>query len=292
MEKQIKILINSDLKKSWWGFFIFVALLIAPLTQVAAGVLVAPSVIVLSDKNKTGRMNLQNTSNTPKEVSISFSFGIPESDSLGNVNVYLNDSAVTDPRSALGWIKAFPKKLIIPPNGSQVVRFMAKPPKDLPDGEYWARVVVESQEGTTSIPTANEGDQITTKLNMIMRTAVVLKYRTGDLVAQLDMNKATATVSDSNVDVLVDMTNKGNVSYVGILKCRLLDADKKEISQNHVQLAVYHDLKRRITLPILDGDFKKPYSVEVSISNKGRKDIPSDEMIFGNDITDMLSINE
>lgn len=292
MKKKNRILIGANSQNSLWGFFIILALLAAPLSQLAAGVLVAPSVIVLQEKSKTGRMNLQNPSNSPKEVSISFSYGIPESDSLGNVNIFLRDTGITDTHSALGWVKAFPRKLIIPSNGSQVVRFIAKPPKGLADGEYWVRVVVESQEGTTSIPTATENEQITTKLNMIMRTAIMLKYRTGELVAAIELKGTEVIVNESSVDVIADFENKGNVSYIGLLECRLLDADKKEISKNHIQLAVYKDLKRRVTLPIIEGNFKKPYSVAVSVTNKGRKDIPTNEMVFGNDLSDLISLNE
>ena len=291
MNKKNRILISGNSMNSLWGFFIIFAMCIAPISQVTAGVLVAPSVIVLDGKSKTGRMNLQNPSNTPKEVSISFSFGIPESDSLGNVNIFLRDTAITDPNSALGWVKAFPRKLIIPANGSQVVRFIAKPPKGLADGEYWVRVVVESQEGITSIPTATDEEQITTQLNMIMRTAVMLKYRTGELVAALEIRDTEIIQNETNVDVIVDMINKGNVSYIGLLECRLLDANKKEISKHHLQLAVYRDLKRRITLPLVEGDFQKPYSVAVSITNKGRNDIPSNEMVFGNELSEQISLN-
>lgn len=292
MNKNYKIPKGVNFQYSLWGFFIMLLLLTAPVSQIAAGVIVAPSVIVIDEKSKTGRMNLQNPSNTPKEVAIDFSYGIPESDSLGNVNIFLSDSGVTDPQSALGWIRAFPRKLIIPPNGSQVVRFIAKPPKDLKDGEYWVRVVVESQEGTTSIPVATDNEQITTKLNMIMRTAIMLKYRTGDLLASVELKDTYANVSENSVDVFVDLKNTGNVSYIGILECQLLDADKKLISSNNLQLALYKDLLRRISLPIVDGNFKKPYSVAVSITNKGRKDIPSDEMVFGNEISASISLVE
>lgn len=292
MNKKNRILINGNSQNSLWGFFIILTLLVAPLSQLTAGVLVAPSVIVLDGKSKTGRMNLQNPSNSPKEVSISFSFGIPESDSLGNVNIFLRDTGITDSQSALGWVRAFPRKLIIPPNGSQVVRFIAKPPKGLDDGEYWVRVVVESQEGTTSIPTATDEEQITTQLNMIMRTAVMLKYRTGELVAALEIKDTEIIQNESSIDVMVDMTNKGNVSYIGVIECTLLDANKKEISKHHLQLAVYRDLKRRITLPLAEGDFQRPYSVAVTITNKGRNDIPANEMVFGNELSELISINE
>ena len=258
--------------------------------NILAGVLVAPPVVFISENGRTGRLTVQNPTNAPKEVTVSFSFGLPESDSLGNVNIILQDSAVTDPRSCLEWVRAFPRKLVIPANGSQIVRFVASPPKDLPDGEYWARVVVEAQEGATTIPTPEDDNKITTKLNMIMRTAIMLKYRTGDLVANLEMNSADAEVVDSKVHVMLDFTNKGNVSYLGVLDCRLLDADNKEISRQDIHLAVYHDLRRRMELPIVDGDFRPPYKVEVVVSSKGRKDIPQEEMIYGNEIVKTLRV--
>ncbi len=282
---------TTSRKRSWWGFFLLTAFAGMVAARATAGVLVAPSVVFMSDDNRTGRMTVQNPTNAPKEVTISFSFGLPESDSLGDVNITLQDSNVTDTRSALGWIRAFPRKLIIPANGSQIVRFVASPPKGLLDGEYWARIVVESQEGVTTVPTASENEQITTKLNMIMRTAIMLKYRTGNCVAELKLNGAEAKQEDSTVEVLVDLTNTGNVSYVGILACRLLDSDNKQVSSNDLQLAVYHDLKRRMLLPVKYGNFRAPYKVEVSISNKGRKDIPSDDMIFGNDILYTVNLN-
>lgn len=272
------------------GIVFALLLLVSTAADLLAGVLVAPPVVFISEKGRTGRLTVQNPTDAPKEVSISFAFGIPESDSLGNVNIYLKDSAVTHPRSALGWIKAFPRKLIIPANGSQVVRFVADPPKDLADGEYWSRVVVEAQEGTATMPAPVDDNKITTKLNMIMRTAVMLKYRTGELVASIKMEQARARLVDSSVSVMVDLTNKGNVSYVGVLACRLLDADGKEISQSDMHLAVYDSLRRHFELPLVAGDFKAPYTVEVSVTNQGRKDLPQEEMIYGNEILQTLNV--
>ena len=272
------------------GIVLSTVLVLFPLFDVIAGVLVAPPVVFISEKGRTGRLTVQNPTDAPKEISISFSFGIPESDSLGNIRIDLQDTAVTDPRSSLGWIKAFPRKLVIPANGSQVVRFVANPPKDLVDGEYWSRVVVQSQEGATSMPTPGAEDKITTKLNMIMRTAVMLKYRTGDLVAAIDVNRTDVQVVDSTVEVLIDMTNKGNCSYIGMLATRLVDADGSEISKSEIQLAVYRDLTRKMKLPIPSSGFRKPYKVEVSISNKGRKDIPQEEMVYGNEISRVMTV--
>ena len=284
---------NRNISKNVWRTRLMVsvvslALILSTATELFAGVLVAPTVVFLSDKSRTGRLTIQNPTNLPKDVTVSFSFGLPSSDSLGDVYLTLQDSNVTDPRSALGWVKAFPRKVVLPPNGSQVVRVVAYPPAGLADGEYWARIVVAAQEGEATIPAANQNGGISTKLNMITQTAIVLKYRTGALVSDLQLLGATAQTTPSQVYVTVNLMNRGNVSYVGVLKCRLVDDNDNEISSNQVDLAVYRNLKRRIALPITDK--KIPRQAEVIISNEGRTDIAPEDVIAGNKITYDLKI--
>ncbi len=266
------------------SIFLITVFLLLTAIELTAGVLVAPTSLILSDKKRTGRLTVQNPSDKPNEVTIAFSFGLPESDSLGNVRIILQDSAVTDPQSSLGWIQAFPRKMVLQPNSSQIVRFVARPPNDLPDGEYWCRVVVKSQSGETSIPVPSDDDKITTKLNMIMQTAIICKYRTGNLISKLEVTGTDIDLMDTTVNVRVSMTNRGNVSYVGVLTARLLDADNREIFKRSTDLAVYRDLTRKMELPITGREFTEPYHVEISISNEGRSDIPPEDMVVGNSI--------
>jgi len=275
----------------WRGLVIFALLLLFPVSELLAGVLVAPTIVYLSDKNRTGRMIVRNPGNEPKEVEIRMGYGLPESDSLGNVRVKLLDSAVTDPRSAMEWIRPFPRKLVLPPGGNQTVRFVANPPRDLPDGEYWARIVVKSQESQVNVPPAEGDEGITTNLNMIMQTAISLKYRKGNLYSKLEMTDAKAKLADSKVNVLVDLINRGNVSYIGVLNCRLTDADNNELSSQRIDLAVYYDLKRRIDLPISGLRPKPPYNVEIFITNEGRTDVEPKDRIRGNEIRYSLVVD-
>lgn len=261
-----------------------------PASTTMAGVLVAPTVVFLSERSPTGELTIQNPANKPTEVTIYFSFGLPTSDSLGNVRVVLQDSSVTDPRSAKDWLRAFPRKFVLPPLGSQMVRFRARPPQDLPPGEYWARVVVRSEEGTMNIPTPSATEGITTRLNMIMQTAVMLKYRKGPLTAELQVNDMWATYDNQRVELMVDMTNLGSASYVGLLKCQVRDATNKEIYERSIQLAVYRDLTRRVDLPLPAGNFEQPFEIDVSISTRGRKDIAPEDIIPGNEITHTLVV--
>lgn len=264
---------------------LFTVLFTAVMNIAEAGVLVAPTSVILSESDRTGRMTVQNPTDKPKEVTIRFSFGIPESDSLGNVTVVMKDSTEIDnPRSALGWVRAFPRKMVLAPGATQVIRFVATPPRDLPDGEYWARIMVRSQESQPTIPNPEDADKITTQLNMIMETAIVLKYRTGDLIARLDVPESDIVKTDSLVSVYFDLNNRGNTSYVGVLNCSLVDADDHEIVGKRLDFAVYEDLKRRIDLPLLNATAKLPWKLNVTISTEGRNDIPPEELITGNRI--------
>lgn len=289
-EKPIPASLKSGLPK--WGFFCLAVLLVV-VGSASAGVLVAPAAVIMDDHGSGGRLNIFNNGDTPMEVTISLSFGLPESDSVGNVNVVLQDSAVTDPRCAMDWMKAFPRKLIVPPNATQVVRFIARPPRDLPDGEYWARVVVESTEGAISVPAANAAEEITTKLNMVMRTAVMVKYRSGDCSTGVRLNAAEARMVDTNrVEVIADLVNTGNASYVGLLQGRLLDAKNREVFKTQAQLAVYYDLRRRLDFFIPAGTFEPPFRVELLVTTKGRRDIPEEEMISGNEVSTVVTLTE
>ena len=273
---------SADDNRQRWGFLFWVVLFLAFAAQTLAGVLVAPTVIFINDRGRTGRMEVQNPTAQPREVSIHFAYGLPTSDSLGNVSVVLQDSGIIDPRSAVEWVKAFPRKLVIPPGATQVVRLVANPPASIPDGEYWARIVVRSAEGETTIPVATAEGAITTKLNMIMQTAIMLKYRKGAVNTKIELKGAHAITTDSTVEVTVDLSSTGSASYVGTLSCRLLDADKRVLTQQRCDLAVYRELKRRVDIPIRNLVGKQPYRVDVSVSTDGRSDIAQEDIIPGN----------
>jgi P pilus assembly chaperone PapD len=248
-------------------------------------VLVAPTVVILSEKERTGRMILHNPTDRPQEVTIAFRFGLPSTDSLGNVRVLLEDSTYTDPRSCIDWVRAFPKKVVVPPGGEQTVRFVASPPADLPDGEYWSRILVTAKGVSDGPPKAGEDAGISAVVNMIVQTAVSLKYRTGELVSELEVTNVETTLMDKAVEIMADLTNKGNVSYLGKFNCRLLDADAKEINSVSIDIAVYRSMRRRFIVTIPDSVAANlPYRAEIAFTTEGRTDIPTVDMIHAREI--------
>ncbi|RKX26652.1 MAG: hypothetical protein DRP45_03030, partial [Candidatus Zixiibacteriota bacterium] len=149
--------------------------------------------------------------------------------------------------------------------------------------------LVRSQDADEPVPVAKEGE-IATHLTMVTEMAIVLKYRAGELVSNLALSDASATQTDSTVGVWLEMDNLGNVSYMGVLQLWLKDADDKEIDHFRVNLAVYRTQRRQIHLKVTEGDFRKPYYVDVGISSEGRNDIDDRDMIAGNEISYSLLV--
>jgi hypothetical protein len=290
MEDVSGMIIKTDSERSRRFIAVSVMSLIVVLAfslESMAGVLVAPTSAIMTENKRTTRLTIKNPSTDPKEVEVRFAYGLPESDSLGNVDIKLIDSAVTDPRSCMDWLKAFPRKIVVPPNGSQVIRLVANPPENLPEGEYWCRLIVRSSEGSMSPPPVTAADAITTRLNMIMETAIVAKYRKGESVARLAVLDTAAWIDtvSGRVSVLLDMESQGNVSYVGVINGRLLDARDREIMTQKLDIAVYRQLKRRLDFPVSLEGFEGPYRADIRITTRGRTDIAPEDVIAGNEIS-------
>lgn len=278
-------------RPNWFrrGILLITLVTCAGGTQVFSGVLIAPTMVVLTEANRTGRLILRNPTDKPQEVSISLAFGYPESDSVGYISISLVDSNVTDPHSAADWVRAFPRQFVLAPGAEQIVRFIASPPKGLADGEYWARIMVRSEESKPHSVNIADG-QIGAWLNMVIQTAISLKYRRGELVSRVEVPYSEANLVDTTVVAMIDMVNRGNVSYLGKLKCRLLDADKREVTTFETNIAVYYNLRRRIELPVTSTEFKPPFQVETIISTRGRTDIALTDVVPGNEVAFTLPV--
>ncbi len=126
----------------------------APLA--AQGVLVAPHAIYIDHARRSGTVTLYNPNRDPAEVTISTAFGYPVTDSLGHFALRTVDQPDSTLPSAAAWVQAFPRRLTIAPLQRQTVRLLATPPTGLPDGEYWARLIISARGG--KLPVAGVGD--------------------------------------------------------------------------------------------------------------------------------------
>lgn len=251
-----------------------------------AQVTVAPVSVHMSDANKNGYLLIRNNSmNSSWEVSIDMKFGYPRSDSTGNINIYFPDTVTTNDPSAIGWINFFPRKFILKPQEEQTVRVVAKPPKDLKEGEYWGRPIISSQalnpEDTT------ENSQIGVGLTVKFQTVIAFNYRKGKSSTSLNMLSLDAVYDNDNIIVSADLKREGNSAYIGNLFVKVYDSNNDLVKEVEQEFAVYYTLLKKIAIEA-PGLAKGTYNVEIELNTNRTEQ--SGTIIKGNTVKKSIKL--
>lgn len=236
----------------------------------AEAVTVSPTAVYIDHRTRTATLTLHNPDPNPAEVEISFAFGYPQSDATGTITVPLFEPSATDP-SAAGWLRAFPRRLILEPGQRQVVRVMVQPPADLADGEYWARVLVSAKGGPPPIEQVQGDKRIQLELRTVLVTA--LNYRKGAVSTGIAVRAASATASESKVTLTLDLAREGNAAYLGQVRASLVAPNGKVVAEQTEDLAVYREMRRRVELALPAGTRAQGHTVQYTLTSE-REDLP------------------
>lgn len=219
------------------------------LPVLADAILVAPHALFISHDQRTGEVYLVNQVDTPEEVSIELRYGYPATDSTGTIGIrFVDDPGPEDP-SAAGWMRAFPRRARVEPGRRQRVRIQATPPADLPDGEYWARLVVTSraveEPGAAAVDTA-----VRAGVTIELRTITSVTYRKGDVQTGVRLDGFRASAVGDSLEAWVQLTREGNAAYLGTIRFELLDTQDAVVQSWATPIAVYFDQNRRFVFPV------------------------------------------
>jgi hypothetical protein len=215
----------------------------------ADAILVAPHAVFMDHRIRTGQVYLANTGNEPEEVAVELKYGYPDADSAGNVYIHFVDAPTAADPSAAQWIRAFPRRVVVQPNTQQTVRLLATPPADLPDGEYWSRLIVTSHGAP--VPLAGADTAVRAQITLEVRTIISLNYRKGPVTTGLVLDDFRAAVERDSLIVWLDLTRTGNAAYLGLARIALLEAGGRPAAEWDQQLAVYVSPQhRRFAFPV------------------------------------------
>ena len=240
-------------------------MLAVPLFSVS----VSPMGVYIDSRSRSGTMTLYNPGTRPEEIQIEFGFGYPQSDPNGNVTVPIAPEAPPGEPSAVGWLTAFPRRLVLEPGQRQVVRIVARPPAGLPEGEYWARALVRSRGGQAPIEsrTGNVGVQIDVETVVV----VAVNYRNGSVRTGLEARAFEASLQGDTVVARIDLARTGNAAFLGRILVEALDGRGAVVGSTEEVLAVYQTISRRLVLPVQSGS--APARVRFTLDTD-RDDLP------------------
>ena len=249
-----------------------ILLALSPAPLLGQGVIVAPHAVFIDHATRSGQVDLYNPGQDPVEVSVSFGFGYPTTDSAGTIMVEVTDSAPAGEPANTGWLQAFPRRVTVGQQQRQTIRILATPPAGLPDGEYWGRVIIGAKGGTVPVAGVPDSSDITVALTLEVRTVISVTYRKGLLTTGITLAPLSAALEGDSVAVRVPMTRTGDAAYLGTVRAEVVDADGKIRGEAERYVGVYHTLDPKIMIPV-DSLAPGAYTVRVRVSTD-RTDLP------------------
>jgi P pilus assembly chaperone PapD len=183
------------------------------------GLKVLPNFLFLSAPKQSIAINVQNITDQDREGWIEIKYGYEVSDDSGKIVIRIDSSQETS-NSIVPWVVAYPQRFRLKPQETQVIRLRVNPPADLPDGEYWARILITDKSASPA-QTLKENSS---GLVMLQQASVPLFYRIGALSTGVTLDSSYSIASDTMTTLVNTLTRTGNTSFLGLRKISVVDA--------------------------------------------------------------------
>jgi hypothetical protein len=266
------------------------AALLATSPLRAQGVLVAPHAVFIDHRVRAGSLTLYNPGDEAAEIAVSTFFGYPVTDSTGEYVLRTVDTPDSTQPSAAGWIEAFPKRMMLGPKERQTVRLLARPPAGLPDGEYWARVVIAAKGGTLPVSGAPDTAGIHVGLKLEVRTVIPLQYRKGPMSTMVRMSEVAVRPEGDSLAVRMHLERSGNAAFLGMARGALADSTGRTVASFSHPVAVYYDVAPRLTAPLPPGGLHAGrYRLKLEVAAE-RQDIPPEVLLGAAPVRDSVEV--
>ena len=220
----------------------------APLA--GQGVLVAPHAVYIDHARRNGTVTLYNPNPEPAEITISTAFGYPVTDSLGHFALRTVEHPDSMLPSAAEWVQAFPRRLTIASLERQTVRLLVTPPAGLPDGEYWARLIISARGGRLPIGGVGDTAPVRVQLNLVVNTNIGVAYRKGPVATGVALSNLRVRIRRDSVEVWSRLERRLTAAYVGTVRATLVDSTGKVRSTLSAPIAVYFVMEPRYALAV------------------------------------------
>ncbi len=246
---------------------------------------VSPTAVFIDHEDRAGQVTLGNSGETPEEVTVALKFGFPDTDSAGTPFIRFIEAPGSQFPSAEEWIRPFPRRVRLEPGEQQVVRLLAEPPDDLPDGEYWSRMIVTARGAT--VPMATGDTAVRAGLNLEIRLVTSVTYRKGEVTTGVALRELTAEAGGDSLVVWASMVREGNAAYLGTATFEVLGSDATPVREWSTVLAVYYPMNRRFSFP-LDGLGPGTYLVRLRLEAQ-RADMLEGQVLEAPAVSDSVS---
>jgi len=256
------------------------------LPVVIEAVYLSPTAVFLDERTRSAQITVGNSGDSPEEATVDLQFGFQDADSAGTPYVRFVDDPGPEFPSAAAWIRAFPRRFRLEPGARQVVRLLTRPPEDLPDGEYWTRLVVTGRGATA--PVTSRDTTLRAAVNLEIRLVGSVTYRKGRVSTGVAVSGLTAEAEGDSLAIWVRMARQGNAAYHGTADVELVSGVAAVVRRWSTPLSVYFPLRRRLSFP-LQGLEPGDYRVRLRLRAE-RPDLPPGRVLPAATVTDSVAV--
>jgi hypothetical protein len=236
-------------RRPWNRWMLVIGIVVALLVPTVIGaVYVSPTALFLDDANRNGQLTVGNRGPDPEEVTIELKFGFVDADSAGTPFIRFIEEPGPDFPSATEFLGVYPQRMRLAPGEKRVVRVFARPPDDLPEGEYWSRLIVS---GRRAAPVGVTGDTtVRAGVSVEVRLVTSVTFRKGELHTGLTLHDITATAHPDSLVVLTGMERIGTAAYLGTISFEILEQGGVAVREWSTPVSVHVPVVRRFVFPL------------------------------------------
>lgn len=236
-------------------------------------VVVTPYVVMIDSKNKFGTYSVMNMTDEEQEVSISFKYGHPVSDSEGNTTMFYDENPSSESQSLIQYIRVFPTRFVLEPGAKQTVRMTVSTPDDLKTGTYWTRIVTTSQR-------KQEFDEnvtnLSTRINFVLNQITTVLYKNGHYKSSIELSDLDYKIDSTSLNLIADLKSTEDQPFFAKITYKVFDTGENLVTEGLEYASIYFDMKKKFEIP-LSSLSPGNYQVIVNVSSDDTPDIPKSD---------------
>ena len=260
---------------------LFYTVLIVPLLllisiSVHAQVSLAPTALFVHDSTNMSELYVTNNSSIPQEINVRFDFQFPASDSTGFIFM-TKDSDIEALYSISQSVRVFPRRLVIQPNSSQMLRIQVMPMPDRPDGMYFTRLIVSSSAIAEEVELQQSDEAIGARIDYILEQSIPLFYRKGSNDTGLIIHEVNVDINTERMRLIPHISRIGNSPFLGTITAELYSSDGELLMDTWAPTFLYFSEWRRLDFS-LDDLPPGHYRVDIHFDTK-RRDMSARDLV-------------
>jgi P pilus assembly chaperone PapD len=238
------------------------------LSVTKAYVRVSPTILFLDAPRKSVSFDVTNLSDKEIEVWVEVKYGYTSTNDSGAIVIVTPDKIESDDQVATQWMKIYPDKFLLGPTEKRYLRIIVNSPAQTSDGEYWARVIVNSKPTVAATLTGKIAENKQAGITIQNQQSIPFHFRKGIVSTNVDMiGSPIININNKELSFFAKLQRFGNSSYWGRMNFQILDNKGKVIKQHDQHFVVYKHISYNFKFDI-SGVAKGSYYLNVTAETK------------------------